>query len=201
MGQYQWKSMKIGDPADKNTVEYFLQNGQKLNGDCLLQLTKESVGVMDGEPTYHTLVKSDQNWNYAGCCFIGEIYNRDLALMPKIYIVSRLRGKNRRDRQFNERVTKYVARMIVEEGGIPVAPHLYFPGFLDDDNSMERAFGMKAGHELMKFCDTFLIVTIDGVVSAGMAEDIAALSRCGISGGRQWTVTRRKMEELMKAVR
>jgi len=35
-------------------------------------------------------------------------------------------------------------------GFIPIAPHLYFPQFLDDDKPMERTLGMNMGLELLR---------------------------------------------------
>jgi len=53
----------------------------------------------------------------------------------KIYICSPLRGSI----ENNIRRARVYCRFAFEEGFVPIAPHIYFPQFLDEDNKIERA--------------------------------------------------------------
>ncbi len=44
---------------------------------------------------------------------------------------------------------KRACRLAVSRGLIPLAPHLYFTQFLDDNDPQERKFGQQAGKEWM----------------------------------------------------
>lgn len=55
-------------------------------------------------------------------------------------------------------------------GAIPIAPHLFFPQFLDDDNPNERQFGLEAGKQLIAECDELWY--FGDRVSKGMVSEI-----------------------------
>jgi len=63
-------------------------------------------------------------------------------------------------------------------GFIPVAPHLYFPQFLDDDKPMERTLGMNMGLELLRKCEALWIVSHR--ISYGMSAEIKEAQKHGI---------------------
>ena len=65
-----------------------------------------------------------------------------------IYICSPLRGDYTR----NQQRSKQHCREALRAGYIPIAPHIYFTEFLDDENPAERQQGMAAGSELMQLC-------------------------------------------------
>lgn len=69
--------------------------------------------------------------------------------MKKVFICSPFKG----DIEGNTKRAKYYARITARVGVIPVAPHLYFPNFLDEENSNERMNGIEMGLELMDVCD------------------------------------------------
>ena len=60
--------------------------------------------------------------------------------------------------------------MLIGTGYIPIAPHLYFPQFLDDNDQYERIKGIKMGVELMKECDRMWI--IGTTITNGMEYEI-----------------------------
>jgi len=45
-----------------------------------------------------------------------------------------------------------IAGLPVRHGCIPIAPHIYFPRFLDDRNPAERALGLFMGHVMLTKC-------------------------------------------------
>lgn len=88
--------------------------------------------------------------------------------MKKIYVCSALRGdvdeNIRKARSFCE----YVAR---EHKAIPIAPHIYFTQFLNDEIAEEREFGLSAGLSLLSVCDELWY--FGDQVTRGMAGEIS----------------------------
>lgn len=100
--------------------------------------------------------------------------------MEKIFIISRYHAEKENELVFNINLAKAMARKIcLEEGRLPIAPHLYFTGFLKDKGH-ERGFGILAGHELMKGCKRAVVLKVDGIISEGMAQDLEQAGRFGI---------------------
>lgn len=86
--------------------------------------------------------------------------------MEKVFICSPMKG----DVEKNLKLAKFVARVLINSGYIPVVPHLYFPQFLDDNDQYERIKGIKMGVELMKECDRMWI--IGTTITNGMEYEI-----------------------------
>lgn len=79
-----------------------------------------------------------------------------------VYICSPLSG----DVEANTERARAFCRFALEQGQIPLAPHLLFPQFMDDDDAAER--------ELAIFMDVVLLGKCNElwVVSAGMQAEI-----------------------------
>ena len=120
--------------------------------------------------------------------------------MDKVYIISRYRAEKQREQEFNKEVARYFCRKIIEEGKEPVAPHLYYPQFLDDNYPAEREAGMYLGIKNLRSCQEFLLVVVDGIVSEGMRSEIEEVSRLGLSG-RIVTMTPQEIREEIKVIR
>lgn len=86
--------------------------------------------------------------------------------MEKVFICSPMKG----DVEKNLKLAKFAARVLINSGYIPIAPHLYFPQFLDDSDQYERIKGIKMGVELMKECDRMWI--IGTTITNGMEYEI-----------------------------
>ena len=98
--------------------------------------------------------------------------------MRKIYICSPLRGNVGRNIENARRYARYVVRRC---GAIPVAPHLYFTRFLNDDSPEEREFGIQAGLELLRMCE---VVWVFGTkITEGMRREIEFAREIGIPVG------------------
>lgn len=69
------------------------------------------------------------------------------------------------------RMTRQYCRRLALEGDLPIAPHLYLPQFLNDDDRKEREVGMDYGRRLMAFCTRIDILEDEGI-SKGMEGDI-----------------------------
>ena len=87
--------------------------------------------------------------------------------MKKIYICSALRGNVEENIRKARIYCEYVVR---EHRMIPIAPHIYFTQFLNDEIAEEREFGLSAGLSLLSECDELWY--FGDQVTRGMADEI-----------------------------
>jgi hypothetical protein len=73
-----------------------------------------------------------------------------------------------RDIQNNIVIAKDICKKISQNGDIPIAPHLYFPQFLNDNLDEERKLGIESGKQLLEKCDLMYIYTSNGNMTKGM---------------------------------
>ena len=116
--------------------------------------------------------------------------------MEKVYIISRYSADTRKERRFNREVARYFCRKILREGKRPVAPHLYYTQFCDDDDPGERALGLELAIKDLDECDSFFRVIIGGVISAGMRGEVEHISRTG-KRGRLIAMSQAEAEKLI----
>ena len=116
--------------------------------------------------------------------------------MEKVYIISRYSADTRKERRFNREVAKYFCRNILRDGKRPVAPHLYYTQFCDDNDPGERALGLEFAIKDLDECDSFLLVIIDGVISAGMRGEVEHISKTG-KRGRLVAMSQAEAEKLI----
>ena len=97
--------------------------------------------------------------------------------VKKVFICSPFRPsggsseEREKDRKKNIALAKEACRYAVRKGFIPYAPHLYYPGFLSDEDPDERELGIILGLSWLVGCDE---VWIAGVrISKGMSREIA----------------------------
>ena len=117
--------------------------------------------------------------------------------MAKIYIISQYRADNPEELEFNRKVARYYCRQILEEGNMPVAPHLYYTQFLDYDYPEDGKALLHLGLADLRASKEFLLVIVDGVISDGMKADIEEVARLGMRG-RLVALTRQEAEDLIK---
>lgn len=189
--------MQTGEPVDKETMYYFKENAGN-QSSYVIQMS-EVADIIGGMPLYDTIHQEHPYapWMYAGQCYAGQQVNRNPALMPMVYICSRYRAGNREELERNIEVAKWMCRQVAEGGGIPIAPHLYFPRFVDDDIEAERYYGMGAGKRLMEQCVTFHVVTVDGIISDGMKAEIEYMTGTLLLEGSTENLTMREAEEIV----
>lgn len=102
--------------------------------------------------------------------------------MKKVYISSPYRTTQKeavpavKELARNLRLARKGCRMAVDRGFIPVAPHLFFPQFLNEDS--EREIGIELGMELLKECDEIWV--LGSRISDGMADEISYARDLGI---------------------
>lgn len=88
------------------------------------------------------------------------------AFRPIVYICSPYSG----DVEKNVIAARRYCRFAVERGFIPIAPHLLFPQFLDDNDDTERELGLFFGNALMSKCAEVWV--FGDRISAGMETEI-----------------------------
>ena len=88
------------------------------------------------------------------------------AFRPIVYICSPYAG----DVDTNVENARRYSRFAVDNGYIPIAPHLLFPQFLNDRNPKERQLGLFFGNALMSKCSEVWV--FGDRISAGMEGEI-----------------------------
>ena len=85
---------------------------------------------------------------------------------PIVYICSPYSD----DVEGNVAAARRYSRFAVEQGYIPIAPHLLFPQFLDDSRPDERELGLFFGNALMSKCSEVWV--FGSRISSGMESEI-----------------------------
>ena len=88
------------------------------------------------------------------------------AFRPIVYICSPYSG----DVGANTAAARRYSRFAVEQGYIPIAPHLLFPQFLNDGNPKERQLGLFFGNAIMSKCSEVWV--FGDTITSGMEEEI-----------------------------
>ena len=118
--------------------------------------------------------------------------------MKRVYIISRYAARDKKERRFNKQVARHFCREILRQGNHPVAPHLFYPQFCDDNSLVERAAGLQLALADLDSCDSFLLVIIDGVISSGMRGELEYLSRRGGIKGCMVAMSREDAKRLIR---
>ena len=93
---------------------------------------------------------------------------------PCVFMCSPFAGDTERN---VERARRY-CRFAVSKNCIPIAPHVYFPQFMDDDDQEQRDLGLFMGMVLMSRCKELWV--FGSTVSHGMAVEIEKAQQRGI---------------------
>ena len=91
----------------------------------------------------------------------------------KVYICSPYRG----DTKKNIAAAVEYCRYAIDKGVIPIAPHIYFTQFLNDDIPEQREFGLQIGLEAMEECSEVWV--FGDYISEGMKQEIEAATAAG----------------------
>lgn len=90
-----------------------------------------------------------------------------------VYICSPLRFSYER----NKIKANLFQRYAYEKGCLPLAPHIIFPQFLDDETKVERRAGMEMGLQLLELCDELWV--FGPRISEGMKMEIELARKLG----------------------
>lgn len=92
-----------------------------------------------------------------------------------IYVCSPLRGNVEK----NIENAKMYCRFVYERGNTPIAPHLLFTQFMNDDSETERIDAMHMDMQILDRCEELWVFGLDGI-SEGMAHEIERAGRNGM---------------------
>ena len=95
-----------------------------------------------------------------------EKAERNSAFKPLVYICSPYSG----DIDINVKKARTFCRFALERNCIPLAPHLLFPQFMDDDIPQERELAMFMNMVLLAKCNELWV--FGDTISKGMAQEI-----------------------------
>jgi len=93
---------------------------------------------------------------------------------PLVYVASPFAG----DTEYNTSKARDYCRFAVAKGCIPIAPHLLYPQFMDDDDKEQRELGLFFALVLLGKCDELWF--FGEMVSAGMAAEMAKAKKRGM---------------------
>ena len=91
-----------------------------------------------------------------------------------VYICSPYAG----DVQNNVEFAKAACRYAMRQNCTPVAVHLLYPQFLDDNDLVQRSAGLTMGHRVLLACDELWVC--GERISSGMAAEITEAKKLGI---------------------
>lgn len=93
--------------------------------------------------------------------------------LPLVYIASPFAGDTERN---TERARGY-CRFAVSQKAIPLAPHLLYPQFMDDEDKQQREQGIRFALILLDKCDELWV--FGNTISEGMSREIAKAKKKG----------------------
>lgn len=94
--------------------------------------------------------------------------------MKKVFICSPYAG----DIERNIEIARNMCREAIDEGYAPFAPHLHYPGIVDDTDEYERAVGIACGLSFMTACDEVWAYIGSGY-SRGMTQELTHAASIG----------------------
>jgi hypothetical protein len=83
-----------------------------------------------------------------------------------IFVCSPLRG----DVATNQKNAIEYSKKVINEGHIPICPHIYLTQFFDDSKESDRTLGMEMARDLLIYCDEVWV--FGDKISKGMLGEI-----------------------------
>lgn len=190
--------LKVGDSADSQIIKTITGQDPWDLDDNIVNLQADTPSDAIGDRRlFETFSRLNQNsaWIYMGLCEYAGHINRSPEGARRVFICSPFA----KDPEWSIRLAKVLCRKAFEKGILPIAPHLYFTQFLrDGGGGYERKYGIAAGHELMKSCDSIHVFVVDGYISAGMRSDIEYAVNTLAMQPYVFRITRWEAEKIME---
>lgn len=99
-------------------------------------------------------------------------------IRPHVYVCSPLRAADPETLALHLSWARATCLKAWTGGYVPIAPHLYFPQFLNDDDPLARSAGLSLGLDLLLTASQ--VFALEVPVSEGMARELEAAKRHGI---------------------
>lgn len=183
--------LKNGDIITEELAWYIVGADEYMDG-CLdgeFELVQSEIveDIIGNEGVYETIWREspDHPWRYIGLCAAGKDTNLSPIHARTTYVCSKYRANNEVELQQHIQDAVDACRKVHEKGNIPIAPHLYWPRFLNDNDPQDRDYGIAAGLEALARCDEMIvIIRQEGPesewISQGMQAEIDAAAKMGI---------------------
>lgn len=135
--------LKNGDTITEELARELICAGDEdgcLDGEFEITQSRIVEDIIGGEGVYETIWREspDHPWTYVGLCKAGMDKNLAPIHAKMTYVCSKYRAKNEVEMQQHIMDAMEACRTVHERGDIPVAPHLYWPRFLDEGNPEDR---------------------------------------------------------------
>lgn len=98
--------------------------------------------------------------------------------MKLAFVCSPFRNSDQAEATANVDYARNACLTLTRCGLNPVAPHLLYPQYLNDNDEVERKLGLALARDLLKRCDEIHVFTGRGV-SGGMAAEIKLAHKLG----------------------
>lgn len=117
--------------------------------------------------------------------------------MKLVYICSRYKPDEEHSVEFHRAVAATACRVVISENMecMPIAPHLYFPNFMNDEEPVERRLALTYGKHILKQCQVMKVIVVDGIISEGMKEEIELAE--GLMPINYFYATKEEMEKII----
>ena len=143
-----------------------MQTDTRQNSIRKIEVTSMGINKFNNEgyydPTAYEALKKIEKEAKALCVF-----------RPVVYICSPLSG----DVKHNQEKARSYCRFAVDSGYIPIAPHIYFTQFMNDDSRKERDLALFMDIVLLSKCAELWV--FGNKVTSGMSIEIAKAKRKG----------------------
>lgn len=98
-----------------------------------------------------------------------------------VFVSSPLRGKTAAEFKENmNRAISYCKWAMLKKNVVPIAPHVIFTRWLDDNDFDEQQMGLEAGFDLLKVCEEVWVFIEDkNSVSSGMKMELVLSKKLG----------------------
>lgn len=150
--------LKKGDKIDIELAHYLTDENEDLDSAGVRRSSHMSA-MCGSLALRHTIERGyGEPWTYCGECRLGSTRNRNPWHSKKVFVCSPYRSNDIVKKFRNIELARKACMIIIGSGNFPVAPHLYFPVFLDDDNEDDRNIGIEYGIFLLDHCDEILVI-------------------------------------------
>lgn len=151
--------LKNGDKVDMPLARFFTHIGD-IEDKYGLFTSPHTSGACGNEPTMRAVARYHRGepFIYIGEITTDEPWNHNPEQARKIFVSSPYRAETKEKIDENIAVAKKVCYIIIKNGNLPIAPHLYFPSFLQDDEESERSLGIEYSLHLLDQCDEMLVI-------------------------------------------
>lgn len=129
-----------------------------------IALKEYKHNLKDHEYQLNGQYKTDEN---EAMKVVSAIETLEMLENNLMYVCSPYRGDVKRNKEY----ARYLTRLAINNGFIPITVHLYLTEALDDNKQDERTKGMAAGLSILSRCKYILIGDAYGI-SEGMAGEI-----------------------------